>query len=84
MLFTVQRARCLNLDSSDRDNVDVNASIDSDVHSRPYQLGVFEKRLGRWTATHDIDKKLLLGVIMNQPKLVRKEKKQEPSPRGQI
>ena len=82
ILFQVQRARALNLDSDDADNVDVNCSINSDIHENVTTQNTFERRLMGWTAVTDLDKKLLLGVIQNVPRLQRDLKdnlKQRPN-----
>jgi len=71
ILFQVQRARALNLDSESEDNVDINSSINSDIHENVTTQNTFQKRLNGFIAHTDLDKKLLLGVIKNNPRLVR-------------
>ena len=75
-MFHVQRAKSLNLDSDEDDHVDINASICSDVHENTTSRNTFEKRFHGWKATSDLDKKLLLGIIKNVPKLHRDAKAQ--------
>ena len=62
-MFQVQRARILNLDSESEDNVDVNSSINSDIHDNVTTQNTFEKRLKQMVAVSDLDKRLLLGVL---------------------
>ena len=71
ILFQVQRARALNLDSESEDNVDINSSINSDIHENITTQNTFQKRLNGFIAHSDLDKKLLLGVIKNNPRLIR-------------
>jgi len=71
ILFQVQRARALNLDSESEDNVDINSSINSDIHENVTTQNTFQKRLNGFIAHSDLDQKLLLGVIKNNPRLIR-------------
>lgn len=71
ILFQVQRARALNLDSESEDNVDINSSINSDIYENITTQNTFQKRLNGFIAHSDLDKKLLLGVIKNNPRLIR-------------
>lgn len=69
MLFKVQRARALNLDSDEY--AELNISVDSDVFDTRESMYRFEKKFHGWKAITDLDKKLLLGVVQNIPDLTR-------------
>ena len=62
------------MDSENDDHVDINSSINSDVHENTASRNTFERRFHGWKATTDLDKKLLLGIIKNVPKLHRDAK----------
>lgn len=47
----------------------MNASFDSNVGANIAELNLLEKRLYRMVAVSDLDRKLLLGVLQNVPRL---------------
>lgn len=59
------------MDSDEEDNVCLASSINSDVHDNLQTQNTFERRFHGWQAITDLDKKLLLGVIRNVPRLER-------------
>ena len=61
----------MNLDSSENDNVDLNCSLNSDVHDNQQTQNTFETKFTGWKAVTDLDKKLVLGVLKNVPRLDR-------------